>query len=63
MTSREDSFEARTPMFCFTLDSMRVCHLGDLGHTLSRPQVKAIGPVDLLFLPMDGRYIFDAVGA
>jgi L-ascorbate metabolism protein UlaG (beta-lactamase superfamily) len=43
-------------IFCFALDGIRVCHLGDLGHTLSRGQVEAIGPVDLLFLPVGGRY-------
>jgi L-ascorbate metabolism protein UlaG (beta-lactamase superfamily) len=50
-------------IFCFALDCIRVCHLGDLGHTLSRAQVKAIGAVDLLFLPVGGRYTIDAVGA
>jgi L-ascorbate metabolism protein UlaG (beta-lactamase superfamily) len=50
-------------IFCFALDGIRVCHLGDLGHTLSRAQVEAIGPVDLLFLPVGGRYTIDAVGA
>jgi L-ascorbate metabolism protein UlaG (beta-lactamase superfamily) len=50
-------------IFCFALDGIRVCHLGDLGHTLSRTQVKAIGLVDLLFLPVGGRYTIDAAGA
>jgi L-ascorbate metabolism protein UlaG (beta-lactamase superfamily) len=50
-------------IFCFVLDGIRVCHLGDLGHTLSRAQIKAIGPVDLLFLPVGGRYTIDAAGA
>jgi L-ascorbate metabolism protein UlaG (beta-lactamase superfamily) len=50
-------------IFCFTLDGIRVCHLGDLGHTLTPAQSKAIGPVDLLFLPVGGRYTIDALGA
>jgi len=50
-------------IFCFVLDGMRVCHLGDLGHALNRDQVKAIGAVDLLFLPVGGRYTIDAAGA
>jgi len=50
-------------IFCFALDCIRVCHLGDLGHPLSRAQVKNIGAVDLLFLPVGGRYTIDAVGA
>jgi L-ascorbate metabolism protein UlaG (beta-lactamase superfamily) len=50
-------------IFCFALDGIRVCHLGDLGHILSRDLVKAIGAVDLLFLPVGGRYTLDAAGA
>ena len=50
-------------IFCFVLDGIKVCHLGDLGHTLSRAQVKTIGSVDLLFLPVGGRYTIDAAGA
>ncbi|OPY52794.1 MAG: metal-dependent hydrolase [Methanosaeta sp. PtaU1.Bin112] len=50
-------------IFCFELDGIRVCHLGDLGHALSRCQIDAIGAVDLLFLPVGGRYTIDAAGA
>ncbi len=50
-------------IFCFTIDGIRVCHLGDLGHPLSPSQVAAIGPVDLLFLPVGGIYTIDARGA
>ena len=50
-------------IFCFELDSIRVCHLGDLGHTLTPSRIKAIGPVDLLFVPVGGRYTIDAAGA
>lgn len=39
-------------IFCFTLDGVRVCHLGDFGQPALRPeQVAAIGDVDLLFVP------------
>lgn len=50
-------------IFCFALDGIRICHLGDLGHLLSPAQVAAIGPVDLLFLPVGGIYTIDANGA
>ncbi|VVB67376.1 Beta-lactamase superfamily domain protein [uncultured archaeon] len=50
-------------IFCFTVGGIRVCHLGDLGHPLSQAQVGAIGPVDLLFLPVGGLYTIDALGA
>jgi L-ascorbate metabolism protein UlaG (beta-lactamase superfamily) len=50
-------------IFCFVLDGIRVCHLGDLGHTLSQSQIDAIGRVDLLFLPVGGIYTIDAFEA
>ncbi len=47
-------------IFCFTLDGVRLCHLGDLGHVLSGEQVAQIGQVDVLFLPVGGFYTIDA---
>jgi L-ascorbate metabolism protein UlaG (beta-lactamase superfamily) len=42
-------------IFVFTLDGMRVCHFGDFGQASLRPeQREAIGPVDLLFVPVGG---------
>jgi L-ascorbate metabolism protein UlaG (beta-lactamase superfamily) len=42
-------------IFVFTLDGVRVCHFGDFGQAALRPeQREAIGPVDLLFLPVGG---------
>ena len=37
-------------------DGMVFCHLGDLGHELTEEQVKAIGPVDVLMIPVGGIY-------
>ena len=47
-------------IFCFSLDSMSLCHLGDLGHELSQEQVKQIGTVDILFIPVGGFYTINA---
>jgi L-ascorbate metabolism protein UlaG (beta-lactamase superfamily) len=42
-------------IFVFTLDGVRVCHFGDFGQLALRPEQRAaIGPVDLLFLPVGG---------
>jgi L-ascorbate metabolism protein UlaG (beta-lactamase superfamily) len=39
-------------IFCFTLDGVRVCHLGDFGQPALRPeQLAAIGEVDVLIVP------------
>lgn len=40
-------------IFVFTLDDLRVCHFGDFGQgSLREEQATAIGPVDLLILPV-----------
>ncbi len=46
-------------IFCFSLDGVRVCHLGDLGHVLQEREVRTIGSVDILFVPVGGVYTLD----
>ena len=50
-------------IFCFSLDGVRICHLGDLGHMLSGEQLAEIGEVDLLLIPVGGRATIDAAEA
>jgi len=50
-------------VFCFTVDDIRLCHLGDLGHKLDPGQVNEIGAVDMLFVPVGGFYTIDATVA
>jgi L-ascorbate metabolism protein UlaG (beta-lactamase superfamily) len=47
-------------MFCFAVDGIRVCHLGDLGHQLSDKQVAELGRIDILLIPVGGYYTIDA---
>ena len=47
-------------IFCFEVDGIRVCHLGDLGHRLSDNQVAELGKVDILLIPVGGFYTIDA---
>jgi L-ascorbate metabolism protein UlaG (beta-lactamase superfamily) len=40
-------------IFCFAYEGLHVCHFGDFGQAELRPeQARAIGEVDLLFLPV-----------
>jgi L-ascorbate metabolism protein UlaG (beta-lactamase superfamily) len=42
-------------ILCFTLDGVRVCHLGDFGQPALRPeQLSAIGEADVIFVPVGG---------
>lgn len=47
-------------IFCFTVDSINVCHLGDLGHLLNDKQITDIGVVDILLIPVGGYFTIDA---
>lgn len=47
-------------IFTFSVDGVRVCHLGDLGHVLSEKELAEIGPVDILLIPVGGFYTIDA---
>ncbi len=47
-------------MFCFELDGIKVCHLGDLGHLLDDRQIAEMGTVDILLIPVGGFFTIDA---
>ena len=63
VTAHDDiggSQRGKNTIFCFNLDGINVCHAGDLGHELSADQVKAIGNVDVLMIPVGGFFTIDA---
>lgn len=41
-------------IMCFEIDDIKFCHLGALGHRLSEGQIKQIGKVDILMVPVGG---------
>lgn len=47
-------------IFCFEVDGIRICHLGDLGHQLSDKQVAELGSIDILLIPVGGYFTIDA---
>ena len=47
-------------IFCFEVDGVRVCHLGDLGHLLDDKQKAEIDRVDILLVPVGGYYTINA---
>lgn len=50
-------------VFKFKVDDLYVCHLGDLGHVLTDAQLKELGKVDILLVPVGGVYTIDHMGA
>jgi len=50
-------------IFCFNVDGIEICHLGDLGHMLSPEQVAELGVIDILLVPVGGFYTIDGTEA
>ncbi len=50
-------------IFCFEVDGIKVCHLGDLGHRLDDKQLAEVGSVDILLIPVGGFFTLDAKAA
>jgi L-ascorbate metabolism protein UlaG (beta-lactamase superfamily) len=46
--------------YAFEVDGIRFAHLGDLGHPLSDDDVKKLGRIDVLMIPVGGFYTIDA---
>jgi len=50
-------------IYAFTLDGIRVAHLGDLGEPLDETQLEALSDVEVLLIPVGGHYTIDAAQA
>lgn len=45
------------------IDGKNVAHMGDIGHLLTDSQIRSIGKIDILLLPVGGFYTVDATVA
>lgn len=50
-------------IYCFTVDGIKLCHLGDLGHELDQAQIREVGETDILMIPVGGFFTTDAATA
>jgi L-ascorbate metabolism protein UlaG (beta-lactamase superfamily) len=46
----------KNTIFVVEADGLRIVHLGDLGHLLTKDQIDKIGAVDVLMIPVGGVY-------
>lgn len=58
--AKQGAERGKNTVYVITIDNVRVCHLGDLGHILSETQVGEVGEVDVLLVPVGGVYTIDA---
>ncbi|MFI5241327.1 MAG: MBL fold metallo-hydrolase, partial [Microgenomates group bacterium] len=43
-------------IYIFEADGLRLAHMGDLGHDLNTETLDAMGPIDILMIPVGGEY-------
>jgi L-ascorbate metabolism protein UlaG (beta-lactamase superfamily) len=60
---RKGMERGKNSVFIFEMDGLHIVHLGDLGHLLSDEEIKAIGPVDVLMIPVGGIYTINGAEA
>ena len=56
---RQGELHGRNTVYLIEVDDVRVCHLGDLGHTLSDGHLEAIANADVLLVPVGGGKTLD----
>ncbi len=57
---KKGELRGKNTIFVYTVNQVKICHLGDLGHALTKEQITAIGKVDVLMIPVGGLYTIDA---
>ncbi len=55
----QGSERGKNAVFVFEADGLKLAHLGDLGHKLDAEQIKAIGAVDVILIPVGGFFTVD----
>ncbi|HEV3237091.1 MAG TPA: MBL fold metallo-hydrolase [Gemmataceae bacterium] len=53
----------RNTVFVIEVDGLRIAHMGDLGHLLNETQLKKIGAIDVLMIPVGGIYTLNGQDA
>ena len=53
----------KNTVFVMETEELSICHLGDLGQPLTDSQIEEIGKVDVLMIPVGGKYTINATTA
>jgi L-ascorbate metabolism protein UlaG (beta-lactamase superfamily) len=55
----EGAEKGHNTIFILEVEDLKICHLGDLGCDLTGKQLEEIDGVDILFIPVGGKYTID----
>lgn len=61
--SRRGEVRGKNLAFILEMEDIRVCHLGDLGHTPTAEQVEELSGLDILLIPVGGHTTIDGAAA
>ena len=56
---QQGALRGQNIMYLVEMDGLRLLHCGDLGHMPSEETIQAIGPIDILLIPIGGTYTLD----
>jgi L-ascorbate metabolism protein UlaG (beta-lactamase superfamily) len=59
-TYHNNKNEELNTVFLLEAEDLKICHLGDLGCDLTEKQLEELGEVDVLMIPVGGKYTIDA---
>lgn len=59
-SSHGADIDEKNVIFRFTIDDILIAHLGDLGNELDSKQLEKLQGVDILLIPVGGKYTIDA---
>ncbi|MFA6047456.1 MAG: MBL fold metallo-hydrolase [Parcubacteria group bacterium] len=56
---KEGAERGANTIYILETEELRICHMGDLGHSLSEKELEAINGVNILMIPIGGKYTLD----
>jgi L-ascorbate metabolism protein UlaG (beta-lactamase superfamily) len=58
--AKKGAIRGKNLVFKFRIDGVDICHLGDIGEELSPMLAELITPINVLFIPVGGKYTLNA---
>ncbi len=53
---KKGQVRGKNTIYIYEMDGLRLAHLGDLGHTIGEELIEQIGDIDILMIPVGGKY-------
>ncbi len=61
--NKQGAERGKNTIYKIEIDEVKVCHLGDLGHKLSEETVSQLGEIDVLLIPVGGKFTIGSLAA